>query len=114
MNPDPAVDDLQSALDTLYRVSGSGFPSTGYAAVAMTSYHGNENAQFIWSGFDIWSWQRSQCIALVDGVLQGAWGLSRDPVVRGSYTTAPEPRVGSVPTAYRPGKPPAIPVTRTR
>jgi hypothetical protein len=45
----------------------------------MTLYRGSECGEVIMTGVDIWSWSRSSCMGLVDGVLQGVWGLQRDP-----------------------------------
>ena len=41
----------------------------------MTYYHGSESGSVVFSGFPIWQFQRSQCAALVDFVLQDIWGL---------------------------------------
>ncbi len=82
IDPDPDIFDEQSVLDSLYVVQGSSVP-IGTGNVAMTRYHGLEHGEVVWTGFDIWSFQRAQCISLVDAVLQGIWGLSRDPVARG-------------------------------
>jgi hypothetical protein len=43
----------------------------------MTYYHGSEGGPVVFSGFPIWFFQRSQCQALADFVLQDIWGLSR-------------------------------------
>jgi hypothetical protein len=43
----------------------------------MTSYRGRESGHVVQMGFDLWSWRRSDCVALTDGVLQGMWGLTR-------------------------------------
>ena len=80
--PNFIIEGGESVLDSLYVVQGSTVP-IGTGNVAMTVYHGGETGQCIWTGFDLWSFQRSECIQLVDGVLQGIWGLPRGPVVRG-------------------------------
>ena len=102
--PNVIVESGESALDSLYVVQGSGVP-IGTGNVAMTVYHGVDNARCIWTGFDMWTFQRSECIALVDGVLQGIWGLSRAPVARGpeplpalAGSGRPAPRVFTPPT----------------
>ena len=102
--PNVIVEGGESVLDSLYVVQGSSVP-IGTGNVAMTVYHGAEGGQCIWTGFDLWSFQRSQCIELVDGVLQGIWGLPRDPVARGpagmpalAGETAPRPRGFTRPT----------------
>ena len=83
---------LISVLDSLYRADASippGFPSIN---TCMTLFHGQESGQVIFSGFDIWTWQRTQCLQLVDGVLQGIWGLTRDPVARVAAVPQPAAR----------------------
>jgi hypothetical protein len=80
--PNVIVEGGVSVLDSLYVVQGSLVP-VGTGNVAMTVYHGGDAGQCIWTGFDLWSFQRSECISLVDGVLQGIWGLPRAPVARG-------------------------------
>lgn len=82
VSSNPNIVDEQSTLDSFYVAVGALLPVTGNPAVAMTRYHGADNAEFVWTGFDIWSYQRSQCIAVVDAVLQGIWGLPRGPVTR--------------------------------
>jgi hypothetical protein len=75
-NDDPDVTDEYSTMDTLYICRG------GTALVnspVMTYYHGRETQPFVFSGFNFWYWRRTQCIELVDWVLQSVWGLERDP-----------------------------------
>ena len=78
-SPDPGHVAPASTLDTLYETqggeAGSGWP-------VMTVYHGTESALFVFSGFPIWYFQRSQTIALTDFVLQRVWGMNRKPVPR--------------------------------
>jgi hypothetical protein len=50
----------------------------------MTYYHGLEANRFVFSGFAPWDFHRDDAIALTDFVLQDIWGLSRQPVDRGS------------------------------
>lgn len=64
-----------STLDTLYQVSGGAVPA-GAIRPVMTLYHGVENPQFIFSGFDLWTFRRSDCKQLVDAVL-GVWGVQK-------------------------------------
>jgi hypothetical protein len=80
--PNVILESGESVLDSLYVVQGSSVP-IGTGNVAMTVYHGSGGGQCIWTGFDLWTFQRNECIQLVDGVLQGIWGLSRAPVARG-------------------------------
>ncbi len=79
---DPETYGEHSVLDSLYTVQGGTVP-VGSGNVAMTRYHGLEHGEVVWTGFDIWSFQRAQCIELVDAVMQGIWGLPRAPVARG-------------------------------
>jgi hypothetical protein len=75
-NDDPDQVSEYSTLDTLYLVRG------GTALVnspVMTYYHGRDNQPMVFSGFNFWYWRRTQCIQLVDWVLQSVWGLPRDP-----------------------------------
>jgi len=72
---DPEMVREYSTLDTLYLTVGS---IAGPNNPVMTYYHGRENQPLVFSGFNIWYWQRSHCIALVDWVLQQVWGLTRD------------------------------------
>jgi hypothetical protein len=44
---------------------------------AMLYYHGRENGPVLFSGFDLWSWSRSDARSLVDFVLRDVWGLTR-------------------------------------
>ena len=69
---DTQHDDLRSTLDTLFTISGGTFPA---GTVGMTVYHGNDNSRVIATGFDLWSYNRSQLQRVVDTVMQGIWGL---------------------------------------
>jgi hypothetical protein len=42
----------------------------------------------MFSGFDIWSFTRSDCQALVDFVLQDVWGLGRSAPVPPAHAAA--------------------------
>jgi hypothetical protein len=68
----PFVQDLESELDTLYVANGGGMS----ASPIMTVYHGRDNTRLIMSGFNLWSFRKSQLIQLVDAVLQGMWGMT--------------------------------------
>jgi hypothetical protein len=76
--PDP-TGVASAALDTLYETVG-GDAGTGHPV--MTYYHGHDGGSVVFSGFPVWYFQRSQCIQLVDFVLQRIWGLDRQPVLR--------------------------------
>jgi hypothetical protein len=73
-NDDPNVVEEYSTLDTLYIAR-----SSVVNAPAMTYYHGRDCQPVVFSGFNFWYWRRTQCIQLVDWVLQSVWGLPRDP-----------------------------------
>lgn len=76
---DPDVPRYEPVLDTLYTTIG-GLLGTGKPV--MTYYHGRETSPNVFSGFPIWYFRREQVIALVDWVLQDAWGLPRENVPR--------------------------------
>ena len=95
-NDDPNVLEEYSTLDTLYICRGG----TALAnSPVMTYYHGRDCEPVVFSGFNIWYWRRTQCIQLVDWVLQSVWGLTRDPgaprtpgAVRVSAVARPSPQ----------------------
>ena len=81
--PNPIREDLDpseegvnmvSVMDTLYSVSGGTLPPN---STVMTVYHGSDNPRIIVSGFDLWSYQKAQIRQVIDGVLQGIWGMTR-------------------------------------
>jgi hypothetical protein len=92
VSADPDSQDIVSTLDTLMVVRGSGSlppntpnlddPQHYNENVVMTYYHGYESPPFVFSGFDLWSAARPQLIQMVDFVLQGVWGLQRQPIDR--------------------------------
>ena len=71
----PYGDAQESVLDTLYRIPISG----GQPFPCMTVYWGREGGSVVHTGFDLWSWRRTDCVGFVDGVLNGLWGLQRVP-----------------------------------
>jgi len=81
----------RAQLDTLMTASlGSIDPGS---RPVMTVASGPNGGRVVYSGFDLWSWRRSQCAELVDGVLGGIWGLTRQPVTsRRIDAAASEPR----------------------
>ena len=109
---DPNTPGEISTLDTLYYYNFS--QATG---PVMTLYHGRdigrdslpfgsdpgdfltaENRPFVFSGFPLWHFRRTQILPLADWVLQTLWGLPRDPgVPRGVIP----PRVTSQPAPGR-------------
>jgi len=66
---------VESALDTLLDVVGGTIQPS--PSPAMLYYHGRENGPVLFSGFDLWSWSRTDAQALVDFVLRDVWGLTR-------------------------------------
>jgi hypothetical protein len=73
----PRHDALVPVLDTLLVGRGGGIPTAMTPAPMLTYYHGAEGGAVLFSGFDLWSWHRADCAALVDGVLQGIWHLEK-------------------------------------
>ena len=73
----PGSPRVESALDTLFDVSGGVIPIP--AAPVMTYYHGRDNAPFVYTGFEPWDWSRADCQGLVDFVLGDIWRLSKSP-----------------------------------
>ena len=79
---DPSPDGVQmgSVLDTVYMSVGG---QMGSERPIMTVWHGGQNGQVhIFSGFQLWYWRRESQIAIVDWVLQKAWGLPRANIPR--------------------------------
>ena len=83
--------DEQSTLDTLYAAVGNSLmpPQFNRANVCMTRYVGPAYTPVIFTGFDIWTWSRVDCKAIVDAVLQRMWGMPYTP---------PAPRPAAVPS----------------
>ena len=75
-DPRPNHETPVSTLDTLYMALGG---TTGGRFPVMTYYHGSQSTPMVFSGFPIWYFQRQQCQALTDFVLQDVWGLSKQP-----------------------------------
>ncbi len=55
-------------------------PNSVIGTPVMTYYHGLEFPAAVFSGFDLWSYQRGQCVGLVDFVLQEIFHLTKGPV----------------------------------
>ncbi|MBI5710492.1 MAG: hypothetical protein HZC42_09345 [Candidatus Eisenbacteria bacterium] len=111
-NPSPRHQHDIQALDTLCVASGALLPEPGpdpavdrFVNPCMTYYHGVDNGPVVFSGFGIWSFARPDCERLVDAVLQGIWGLSRE-----SGTTASGVRQAR----RQPPQPPGPVSVRTR
>jgi len=77
----PGVPRVESALDTVYDVSGAVLPIP--SAPVMLYYHGRDNVPFVYTGFEPWDYTRDDCQGLVDFVLHDIWGLAKSaPGVR--------------------------------
>ncbi len=102
-DPDPALVDQRTVLDSLYEFVGGSLATsvTGSTPVAMTYYHGVEAPQFVFTGFSLWEWTRADCQGLVDFVLQRIWGMAKSggsPAHGGAATARAESRPVSLPT----------------
>ena len=83
-NPSPRHQHDIQALDTLMVAVGDHLPAPGANPAVdrivnpvMTCYHGGDNGMVVFSGFSLWDWRSTDTKQLVDGVLQGIWGLNR-------------------------------------
>jgi hypothetical protein len=106
-HPVPRPEGPYSTLDSLYKATATSLqPDTGSAAVqsvVMTYYHsGADNPPFVLTGFNLWSFRRSDSVALVDFVLQQLWGMARG--ASASVSAAPARGNGIEPVAG-PGRP---------
>ncbi|OGF13335.1 MAG: hypothetical protein A2W00_02775 [Candidatus Eisenbacteria bacterium RBG_16_71_46] len=91
LDPDPAIDDEVSMLDSLYKVTGFSVPGPAVNPqnVCMTYYRGSESPPFVFTGFNIWTFSRDDCAALADFVLQRLWGLPRRTPAAATVRVAP-------------------------
>ena len=96
VDPDPNTVREISVLDTLMMLEGGNLRNPidangnrTFQSVTMTYYHGLESPPVVFSGFNIWSFNRNDCIQLVDFVLQQIWGLPRQGVVRNAAVASP-------------------------
>ncbi len=100
---DPDAGTEYSTLDTLYLAYGAYpamlKPDRGEGVnPCMTWYHGHDlpdTTGMVFTGFDIWHWQKSDCQKLVDVVLRDLWRLPK----RGTMVAAQAPRAYSRPVA---------------
>jgi hypothetical protein len=68
-----------SLLDTIYTCAGlPPDPSANYPC--MTVYHGPGKGDVVFTGFDVWTWKRSQMVAMVDAILGDMWHQGRGHV----------------------------------
>jgi len=104
-NPSPLIEDLQSALDTLYSARANQLVQGAHNA-CMTVYRGHDTIHpIIFTGFSMWQFARPDLQQLVDAVLQGEWGIPAS--ARASLVRAPDPSRVSVP-APPAWNPPAV------
>ena len=130
-NPNFIIEDLngpapggeESVLDTIYTSQES---QVAYVdRPIMTYYHGIEfkkvdfdssvidtieatrdtlvldPAKFVYCGFPLWTFSRTQQIALVDFVLQDIWGLTREDVPRNAISQRSVTAAAAPPTSVR-------------
>jgi hypothetical protein len=69
------------SLDSIFAVGPNISPPTPGPWIAMTVRRSDLGSTFVFSGFDVWSFRRADCQAIVDRVLGGLWGLQREPHV---------------------------------
>uniref|UniRef100_A0A832I3D8 Fibronectin type III domain-containing protein n=1 Tax=Eiseniibacteriota bacterium TaxID=2212470 RepID=A0A832I3D8_UNCEI len=110
-DPGPG-ENFQSALDTLYYAVGASLvpPASNPRNVAMTVYPAwqrDPSAKIIFTGFDIWSWRRTQCKSILDFVLQQLWGEFPNPapMVRATPARFPAGAARAVAPPERQGSP---------
>jgi hypothetical protein len=94
-NPGP-----RSTLDTLYHADGTTLPNdeTNPYNVVMTVQRPRGGGTVVFTGFDLWHFQRQQLIQLADFVLRDQWGLARS-------STALARRAAPAPGVRRPAAP---------
>ena len=85
-DPDPAVERIESALDSIYDVRGATLPIP--TAPVMLYYHGRDNAPFVYTGFEPWDFTRADCQGLFDFVLGDIWKLPKSASVGGASRAA--------------------------
>jgi hypothetical protein len=78
-DPDPNVVHLEAVLDTVYESVGG---QLGSGRPVMTVIHGASGQRQVFSGFQLWYWQRDEQITILDWVLQTVWGIPRSNVPR--------------------------------
>ena len=93
-DPDPVNVNYKSALDTLMEVKGTSLVQ-GNLPVAMTYYHGVLSPEFVFSGFNCWTWNRTDDIKLVDFVLQQIWHMPHNDAARLAPQSGARPAVQS-------------------
>ena len=108
ISPNPDIPQLVSMLDTLMIAPLSFNPTSTFPLEnedlslggryyhcypVMTYYHGFDNAPFVQTGFDLWSYTRKDIVKLVDFVFQQIWGLPKEPIVA---PARPEPTVARI------------------
>jgi len=102
---DPDSVRLAPVLDTLYTVAAGG----GTGMPIMTYYHGSADPPFLFSGFPLWFFRRSQAIQLGDWVLQSLWRMPREPLPRGDgFSIRPAAPGAASPAPGSRGRPAAV------
>ena len=112
---DPSLGtDLESTLDSLYFVRGSNVvgPLVNLYDVCMTVYHGPALPEpVLFTGFNLWSWTKSDCVALVHAVLNDMWNVpragARSVAMRSEVKPAatPDRRAVAIPVMHTGGMP---------
>jgi hypothetical protein len=68
-----------SLMDTVYTCRGL-LPDPTANYPCMTVYHGPSSGEVVFTGFDLWTWQRSQVVAMVDAIVGDMWRQSRSAI----------------------------------
>jgi hypothetical protein len=68
-----------SLMDTVYTCRGL-LPDPTANYPCMTVYHGPGSGEVVFTGFDLWTWQRSQVVAMVDAIVGNMWRQSRSVI----------------------------------
>lgn len=61
-----------SLLDTIYTCNGLP-PDAAADYPCMTIYRGTRGAEVVFTGFDLWTWRRSQMVAIVNAIVGDLW-----------------------------------------
>jgi hypothetical protein len=63
-------------MDTVYTCRGL-LPDPTANYPCMTVYHGPGSGDVVFTGFDLWTWKRSQVVAIVDAIVGSMWRQSK-------------------------------------
>jgi hypothetical protein len=115
----PGRPDLRSTLDTLYHADASTLPNedTNPYNVVMTVQRSRTRGPVVFTGFDLWHYQRAQLVAMVDVVLQDVFGMARGAAsgaARSAVRPARSPRsaVSQTPSAAATASPSRTPLAQ--